>query len=340
MDEMPALPYHLLNIEKYVLENISYQSSRGCAHRCTFCYNHLFNQFKFRPINSDKVLDDIEHIYSIFHPERIHFVDDNFFQSKKRVEEICKGLIDRNIKISWDTTCRLDYFSKYNTPFINLLVKSGCVLLSFGGESGSQKILNDIQKDITPEDTIEAVKKCKLAGIQPVLSFMTNFPNETKKDVFETLSLIDELIEVNDNLRISRIAMYTPFPGSVLYDRAKEEGINMPKTLEDWSNFPSFLETIDLPWTKKSHKKLINTIAMISTMSQCNFNYVISAINRKKREKPLGRNGFLWKAYWNWMLLIIKIAQWRWYKRYFLFPIDQIIATRINILIKGYANAI
>ena len=340
MDKLPSLPYHLLKQKKYWLKSIGYQSSRGCAHRCAFCYNHFYNKFEYRSASPEKVLDDIETIISEFHPEGISFIDDNFFQDKNRVEEICKGFVDRDIDIYWDAMCRLDYFSKYDIPFLELVKKSGCDALEFGGESGSQKILNIVQKDITPEETIEAVNKCKLVDIQPIITYMTNLPTETKEDVFETLSLIDELTEINDKTLINGISMYTPYPGAILYDRAVESGIKVPEKLEEWSNYTHGREIIDLPWTSKPHKKLIKSIAMLSAITQCNFGYVKSAINEKKNNKPVDRNRLLWSAYWNWMLFIVKISQWRWRNRFFHFPIDLKLATEINMYVKGHPRAL
>ncbi len=117
------------------------QTSRGCPHGCSYCYNSVFNRRRWRAKSARRVLDEIEYIMSKFpHVKIIDPVDDNFFVDKKRVEDICNGMLDRQIKVKWRADCRFDYLSNYDKEFIELLQQSGCVELDFGGESGSERI--------------------------------------------------------------------------------------------------------------------------------------------------------------------------------------------------------
>ena len=131
-----ALPYDLLQMDKYPSVRsgrFHIQTSRGCPHRCGFCYNSFFNKNKWRAKSAKRVLDEIEYILNRFpHVKIIDPIDDNVFVDKKRVEDICHGLIDRKLDVQWRGNCRFDYMSTYSKDFLELLVQSGCVELDFG----------------------------------------------------------------------------------------------------------------------------------------------------------------------------------------------------------------
>lgn len=236
MQELP--PFHLLRLEKYTRLDkfFSYQSSRGCPHNCTFCYNHSFNKSIWRAKSPEKVLYDIQCIVEQFDPEIISFVEDNFFVGEKRVKEICTGIIKEGFDFKWSSTCRVDYFSRYPTSFIKLLRKSGCYQLAFGAESGSQRVLDWIKKDIRVSQTLEMVNRCKKFGITPIIAFMCGIPNEEREDLSQTIELVDRIRRISRNARVSGIFIYTPFPGSPLFDDVKRK-VKLPNSLEEWGHF-------------------------------------------------------------------------------------------------------
>lgn len=231
-------PFHLLKMEKYIRldKNFPYQSSRGCPHNCTFCYNHAYNRSIWRAKIPEKVLYDIQCVIEKFNPEIIRFVEDNFFVSEKRVEEICAGIIKQGFDFKWISTCRVDYFARYRASFIKLLRKSGCYELAFGAESGSQRVLDWIKKEINVAQTIQTVKKCKKFGITPILSFMCGLPNEERDDLSQTTELVDKIKRISKNVKISGILVYTPYPGSPLFNDVKGK-VKLPNSLEEWGHF-------------------------------------------------------------------------------------------------------
>lgn len=262
LDEIGTLPYHLINMNKYNITEFTYQSSRGCPHGCGFCYNRAFNKRSYRFRSSENVLRDFEYIVNKFHPEQINFDDDNFFVNRKRVEEICNGLLERDFGITWYGTCRIDYFAKYGSEFINLLRDSGCKKILFGAESGSSDILQLIDKDITVEDTISAINKCEASGIVPILSFMCGFPSETRQDTYKTLALIDRIKETSHTALINGLFLYTPFPNTPLADRLPEWGYRPPPNLEGWGRFLYGRVTAQ-PWLERKYLGELVTISDI-----------------------------------------------------------------------------
>ena len=265
MDSGKLYPYHLLDIEKYpsVHEKFSYNSSRGCPYQCTFCSYEK----RWVARSSEKVVDDLETIVNVYHPAVIRMSEAEFFVSQKRVEEICTGLINRKIKIKWEANCRVNYFVLYSDDFIKLLIASGCYNLGFGGESGSNRILKQINKQITREQILEVAERTKKYGIEEVrFSFMCGFPGETERDLAQTLSLIQKIWEINPHIYINGLFIYMPYPGSELYREAqKRYGLNSPQALEEWGKLHGLIEHSNrmTPWISKEQRRKLETLSSI-----------------------------------------------------------------------------
>src|SRR6185295_12328924 len=111
----------------------------------------------------------------------VYFVDDHFLLQPKRIEAICKGLNDENITIQWGCEGRVDSVAQHLFP---AMAKADCRTLMFGIESGSQKMLDRLQKDQTLADVENAVKNAKEAGIEIVHGFfVVGNPDETVEDM-------------------------------------------------------------------------------------------------------------------------------------------------------------
>lgn len=271
------LPYHLIDIERYINIKRPYlpdckrtfelNTDRGCPHRCTFCYNINVNKCKWRPLSCANVIKQIEYLVDNFGLDGIDFVADNFFVDKKRVTEICTELIKRKIKITWHTDCRIDYFSKYEDSFIELLKESDCKVLTFGVESGSQRILNSIYKDITLDEILLVHKKLKKWGILPSYHFMAGFPGETKVDLLATYETMIRLYDQNPKTTLIGPSIYTPYPGTPLYFKCVEMGYQPPQKLQDWAILDGIVDP-NMPFRNPIYSRwLINSVAIVQRIS-------------------------------------------------------------------------
>lgn len=323
LDDIPiALPYELLQMDKYSSfrsGRFHIQTSRGCPHRCGFCYNSIFNRNKWRGKSANRVLDEIEFIIQKYpHIKIIDPIDDNVFVDEYRMKEICQGLIDRKLAVHWRANCRFDYLANYEKDFLELLERAGCVELDFGGESGSVRLQQLICKDVTAEEMVQSVENLRrwAPSIETYVSWMSGLPGETDEDLAQTFDLMDELSKANPKTQHFGIFIYTPFPSPVTKYLPSE--YTMPRSLEEWGNVEVF--QFSPPWHSK---KRIEKLHAISAVARCAF-YPQSRI----KERGLA---FIF-AY----SIMNKVARYRWRHRYFGFPVELKIADAIARRFKGF----
>ena len=223
LDEVPIdLPYELIDADHYPSfksGRFHIQTSRGCPHRCGFCYNSVFNKRTWRCKSVERVLDEFEFVHEK-HPDMrcLDIIDDNYFVDEARVEAICRGMLERDIDVTWRADCRFDYMSRYGENFIRLLEKSGCVELNFGAETGSERLLELIHKDVSTEMMFKSVEKLRdfAPTIEPYVFWMSGLPKETEEDSKETYRVMERLSEINGKTQDVEICIYTPFPSPML----------------------------------------------------------------------------------------------------------------------------
>jgi len=175
-----------------------------------------------------RVCEEVDNLISKYNVTQLFIQDDNFAVSKKRAKELCLQFINRkfNKKVSWWAEARVDCVDE---ELLNLMAQAGCKIISYGLESGNQRLLDLIKKDITIEQTKKTVAMTKKAGIDIRASFILGLPTETRKESLQTIKFAKEL-----GINQVRFALATPFPGTKLWDIAQEEGT---LDLNDWRRF-------------------------------------------------------------------------------------------------------
>jgi anaerobic magnesium-protoporphyrin IX monomethyl ester cyclase len=323
LDDIPiALPYELLPMNKYPsfrAGRFHIQTSRGCPHRCGFCYNSIFNHNRWRGKSAKRVLDEIQYITKRYpHIRIIDPIDDNVFVDEYRAEQICKGLIDRKLGVQWRANCRFDYLANYDKDFLGLLEKSGCVELDFGGESGSERIQQLICKDVTAEEMLQSVNNLQLYApkIEPYVSWMSGLPGETDEDLALTFDLMDKMKEINPKTQHYGIFVYTPFPSPVMEYLPAE--FMAPETLEQWGSIHVF--HFDPPWHSKKQVEKLHTISAVTRIAF----YPEARI----KERDL--------AFKFAYAIMNRIERYRWKHRNFGFPVELKVADAVARHFKGF----
>lgn len=265
LNKIAHLPYDLVEMDRYNLAEFPINTSRGCPFRCIFCYNHAYNGGSYSLKSAKAVVEEIEQIKKNF-PEvkKIAFSDDNFFIDKKRVEEICKLLIKKKIRITWMSTIRANYLTSYSDEFLKLIRNSGCDMLGFGAESGNDRILKIIGKGTSVKTNLGAVRQLKKAGIAGRISFVWGTPGETYEESIDSLNMIKEFERIDPKSIINGFFISTVYPHTPLFDMVQKivPDFKMPKTLEEWGNWELYTSGFQ-PWLDKDYVDQMMTASEI-----------------------------------------------------------------------------
>lgn len=218
LDELPFPSRHQLDVRHYHPHEpcAVMIASRGCPFNCSFCSIPGFNR-KVRCRSAKNIVDEMEKIYDDYNGN-YSFMDDCFTLNRDRILDFCNEIISRRLKVRWMAMTRADMV---DDELIRELARSGCIELFFGVESGNERIRRQIiHKTITDRQIFDAIKLSQKYGIQASIFLMLGFPNETKKEIEDT---------VNFGLRSKAdtmgIHLTVPLPGSELFELAKEEGL-------------------------------------------------------------------------------------------------------------------
>lgn len=205
-------------------------------------------------------MDQLRRIITDYGIRGFLFSDDHFFIDMKRargiIEEIVRadlGIVISKLQIRADTICRMD------DEFLELMVRAGVKRFTVGVESGSQRVLDLIKKDVTVEEVIEANRKLARYSIIPLYLFMMGMPTETPDELRQSLELADRLIEENPKAA-KTFNIYTAYPGTELYHHAVQEGLQAPERLEDWAGFNFRRVPKRAAWIDPGTKRLIENL--------------------------------------------------------------------------------
>jgi radical SAM superfamily enzyme YgiQ (UPF0313 family) len=242
LDEQSPLSYHLIHMDHYRrrlfgVDHISFNSSRGCTFGCAFCWESVFHGRKWRAMKAETVLDQIKRIIREYNIRGFLFTDDSFFIDMKRAYDILYGIVraDLNITIG-KLQIRADAICRMDRDFLDLLVRAGAKRIHIGVESGSQRMLDFIKKGETVEKVIEANTKLVPYPIVPLYLFMMGLPTETPDEFAQSIRLAVQLTDENSRA-VKTFNIYTPYPGTELYNFAVQLGLKEPQRLEDWPHF-------------------------------------------------------------------------------------------------------
>ncbi|MHC4213107.1 MAG: glycosyltransferase, partial [Planctomycetota bacterium] len=184
-------------------------TSRGCPFKCQFCSVGSIWGKRYTYFSAERIVSDIEHLIKYYGARGIYFREDNFTINKNRLEKFCHLLIDKGINIPWACETRV---SNLDRDIVALMARAGARGFYFGVESGSQRILDLLQKDITVEQIRDAFKWCHEFGIETVASTIVGVPGETQSDRHATDRLLKE---IRPTLSWSNI--FVGIPDSSLY---------------------------------------------------------------------------------------------------------------------------
>jgi radical SAM superfamily enzyme YgiQ (UPF0313 family) len=184
-------------------------TSRGCPFDCSFCSVNSIWGKKYTFMSAKRIVDEIEYLIKKYNIKAIYFREDHFTLSRKRTEEFCNLLIERKISISWACETRVD---NLDDEIISLMCKSGCKAVYLGVESGSETMLQIMNKKISIEKIRNVTDLFKKNGVFVYWSMIVGLPQETFNDYLESKKLVEE-VEPN----YCGYNIFVGIPGSKLY---------------------------------------------------------------------------------------------------------------------------
>ncbi|MBI5529321.1 MAG: B12-binding domain-containing radical SAM protein [Deltaproteobacteria bacterium] len=216
---------------------LNVETSRGCPNRCSFCYNLVFNRRRWRGRSAPRVVDMLGLLVGRFGIRSFYFTDDNFFADRRRAFAIVREILARGLDIRFQLQgVEVKTINSFSDGELDLLVRAGCNRFSVGAESGSQKVIDYLAKELSPGETIAANRRMRGWPIVVYYSFMSGFPGETIDDLNATMDLALRLTAENEYARSSPIYGYFPLPGTPLFEKlVRESGYVPPERLEDWA---------------------------------------------------------------------------------------------------------
>jgi len=185
--------------------------SRGCPGRCTFCHSDA----RVRLRSAASLVNEIEALQAEHGVREVLFYDENFTLNRRRALEFCELLLERGVRLSWAANARLDGL---DPELLNSMRRAGCWRLLIGIESGSQRLLDRMQKGLTLEQVRRGVALIRASGIQSYGMFILGFPTETFEEGLQTIAFMKEL-----PLDFVNVAALTPFPGTAVYAEVRHE---------------------------------------------------------------------------------------------------------------------
>ena len=248
------------NYEKENYRSFPVFLGRGCSRRCSYCE---YNLFKYRVRKIPDILKEIDYLIETYGAEYFTFADPSFCERKKFVKEFCEILIEKYPNIKWSCEARVDT----PTEILELMAKAGCISVDFGLESGSEKVLKAIKKDIDLNKTLEYAKTCKRLNIRSHMFLMVSLPDEQKEDALQTYKVCKELSPYVTSISLGVTQI---LPGTALEQVAFEKGI-LPKNFSYYdksyyhsytqfcdSNVPLYLEHLDIDFIEEFFIKIMD----------------------------------------------------------------------------------
>jgi len=207
LDDLPIPAYDLYTPEPG--EEIFMEVGRGCPFSCEFCSTAPFWNRKHRVKSPQRIVQEIALLRQLFSVERLHFTHDLFTTDRTWVMAVCEALLKENINVMWTCSARTD---TVDPALLRLMKAAGCRAIYFGIESGSERILKQIRKNIPVKHSLSMIKECAAAGIVPNVGFILGLPTEDESSMRDTFAAYTDVLRMG--AKPVHIFGYCPFAQS------------------------------------------------------------------------------------------------------------------------------
>lgn len=241
--------------------NVSTQ--RGCPYTCKWCSTAVYGQ-SYRRRSPSNVVDELVEIQRLYSPDTIWFVDDVFTVSHKWLKAFVTELEDRDVHIKFECISRAD---RMNSEVIELLRRAGCFRIWIGAESGSQKIIDAMDRRVSVDKVREMIQETRKSGIEAGTFIMLGYPGETKEDIEETIH----------HLKVSNPDHFTitvayPIKGTRLYEEVESSQITDLEWSESTDRDRDFVRTYPKKYYDHAVTKVVNEVRYFQSKNESGLN--------------------------------------------------------------------
>ena len=239
LDSLPFPAYHLLPLEAFHRMGktiFPLTTSRGCVQWCDFCSTVRMFGRGYRMRSPKNVVDEMELLHNKYGESQFTFYDDAFTVNRDHVLKMCEEIKIRKLKVTWDCETRVDLVDQ---ELLQTMKETGCLAVWFGVESGSEKILGQMNKKTKKDQIRAAFKMAQKAGLMVIASAIIGFPGETEETAWETINFIKELNPDDIGFYVA-----TPYPGTPMYELVKK---NCWLRITDFNRYDTATPTFETP---------------------------------------------------------------------------------------------
>lgn len=307
LDEHPFPAFHLFQVKKRLESNSNFAlteagqrkvrelkgkrcfsmsnalmllSSIGCIYGCNFCPMSGIKKGKYREHSPKYFADMVEHFSKMYNQDFFVFGDNFFTRNIARTIEICDEFIKRKLNIEWICMTRTDYV---NLKLLKKMKEAGCIEVSFGVETCSEKVQKCIGKNLSIISIKDAFALCEKVKLRSILMLMVGNQGETLETVYETLSVVKDLEP--DEILVHTTKVY---PGTKIHDLAEDSGLVSDEYyLHDEPTPPPYTLENSCKELKKLKEMFQLRDIKLEINGQCNINCLHCTKNKKKANKLL-----------------------------------------------------
>jgi radical SAM superfamily enzyme YgiQ (UPF0313 family) len=306
LNAFPRHDYSLIPVERYFQlkgeRQLDYISSQGCPHRCAFCADPFVFKRRWAGLSGARVAAELIELAERYGVEEVAFQDELFFVNAKRVAEIAEALLAAGSRVRWTATLRADEGCRMDEEVLLLAKRSGCRRVMVGAESGSQRMLEYMKKDLKLEQVVETAERCRRIGLGMIFPFIVGFPDEPEESVTATIQLVKRLRKMSPRFETA-IFFYQPYPGSPIFDEMRAKGFALPMSVQDWATFD--IIGSHGSWVTEEKRRLVEAFKFYSRFAY----------------RPT-RSPVRWPLH--------ALARWRCEKDFYRFPIEKALVERVR----------
>jgi anaerobic magnesium-protoporphyrin IX monomethyl ester cyclase len=252
-DELPFPAWDLVDVDRYKeiwLDRHGYYSmnmvtTRGCPFHCNWCAKPIWGQ-RYNSRSPENVADELKWLKAAYEPDHIWFADDIFGLKPGWWRRFADLVEEQNSRLPFKCLSRADLILR-NADDVHALRRAGCDIVWMGAESGSQKILDAMEKGTTVEQIYEAVRRLQEGGIRVALFLQFGYPGENREDIERTLTMVRETMPDDVGMSVSY-----PLPGTRFYDNVSQQ----MGEKRNWSDSSDLAMMYEGPFSTEFYRQL------------------------------------------------------------------------------------